>query len=185
MAFTEQGVAMLSSVLKSERAIEVNVAIMRVFVQIRQMLATHKDLKARELATCGVDMSEMVRRNIERFPDDFMFRLTKGEHDHLRSQFATPSDGPGHGGRRTLPFVFTEHGAIMAATVLNSKQAVEVSIFVVRAFVKLRQMLAAHKDLEKKIEEMESKYDEQFRVVFDAIRQLLVEDEKPKQKIGF
>jgi len=130
-------------------------------------------------------LNEQVRRNIERFPGDFMFRLTKEEHDHLRSQFATSSDKAGHGGRRTLPFVFTEHGAIMAATVLNSKQAVEVSIFVVRAFVKLRQMLAAHKDLEKKIEEMESKYDEQFRVVFEAIRQLLVEDEKPKRKIGF
>lgn len=130
-------------------------------------------------------VNEQVRRNIERFPDDFMFRLTKVEHDHLRSQFATSNDGLGHGGRRTLPFVFTEHGAIMAATVLNSKQAVEVSIFVVRAFVKLRQMLVAHKDLEEKIREMESKYDEQFRVVFEAIRQLLVEDEKPKKKIGF
>ncbi|MDF1579067.1 MAG: ORF6N domain-containing protein [Desulfobulbales bacterium] len=133
-------------------------------------------------------LNEQVRRNIERFPGDFMFRLTKEEYDHLRSQIATSSDGSGHGGRRTLPLVFTEHGAIMAATVLNSKQAVEVSIFVVRAFVRLREMLVGHKQFAHRLDELEKRlayHDENFQIVFDAIKQLLAEDEKPKRRIGF
>lgn len=133
-------------------------------------------------------LNEQVRRNIDRFPDDFMFRLTKEEYAHLRSQIATSSDLPGHGGRRTLPFVFTEHGAIMAATVLNSKQAVEVSIFVVRAFVQLREILAGHKQFVHRLDELEKRladHDENFQIVFGAIKRLLTEDENPKRKIGF
>ena len=130
-------------------------------------------------------LNEQVKRNLNRFPEDFMFQLTREEYQNLRSQFATSSDDSSHGGRRYAPLVFTEHGALMAASVLKSKRAVEVSIYVVRAFVQLRQMLATHKDLKKKIEKMESKYDEQFQVVFEAIRHLLEEDEKPKRKIGF
>lgn len=133
-------------------------------------------------------LNEQVRRNIERFPDDFMFRLTKVEYDHLKSQFATSSDEPRHGGRRTLPYVFTEHGAIMAATVLNSKQAVEVGIFVVRAFVRLREMLAGHKKFARRLDELEKRlatHDKNFQIVFDAIKRLLIVDDKPKRKIGY
>lgn len=133
-------------------------------------------------------LNEQVRRNIERFPEDFMFRLTTGEYASLKSQIATASKSSGHGGRRTLLFVFTEHGAIMAASVLNSKQAVEVSIFVVRAFVRLREMLAGHKYFARRLEELEkhlSEHDENFQIVFEAIKQLLAEDEKPNKKIGF
>jgi hypothetical protein len=133
-------------------------------------------------------LNEQVRRNTERFPADFMFQLTREEFDHLKSQIATSSNGSGHGGRRTLPFAFTEHGAIMAATVLNSKQAVETGIFVVRAFVQLREMLAGQRQLAHRLEELEKRlteHDENFRLVFEAIRQLLADDEKPKKKIGF
>ena len=129
-------------------------------------------------------LNEQVKRNLNRFPEDFMFQLTWEEYENLRSQFATSSDDAGHGGRRSSPLVFTEHGALMAASLLKSKRAVEVSIYVVRAFVQLRQMLATHEDLRRNIEEMEAKYDEQFQIVFEAIKQLLEEEEKPKRKIG-
>lgn len=127
--------------------------------------------------------NEQVRRNLQRFPEDFMFQLTKDEHRSLISQFAISKIG--RGGRRFLPYVFTEHGALMAANVLKSEKAVEASIYVVRAFAKLREMIASHKDLARRLAELEKKYDAQFKVVFDAIRQLM-EPVKPKpRRIGF
>ena len=129
-------------------------------------------------------LNEQVRRNIDRFPEDFMFILSKEESDSLRSQFATLKKGRGQHSKY-LPYAFTEHGAIMAATILNSPRAVEMSIFVVRAFVKLREMLSSHKDLKRKIEEMEKKYDSQFKIVFNAIKELMSPPEKPIRKIGF
>jgi hypothetical protein len=130
-------------------------------------------------------LNEAVRRNIERFPSDFMFQLTKDEAvtwQSLRSQFATLKQGQ-H--LKYLPYAFTEHGTIMAATVLNSPQAVQTSVFVVRAFVGMRNMLAAHRDLSRKLEELENKYDVQFKVVFEAIRQLMSNPEPPRKQIGF
>jgi len=127
--------------------------------------------------------NEQVKRNRRRFPGDFMFQLTKDEHDSLISQFAMSK--PGRGGRRTLPYVFTEHGALMAANILKSEKAVEASVYVVRAFVKLREMLAAHKDLARKLEALEKKYDSQFKVVFDAIRYLMSAPQPKEKKIGF
>ena len=129
-------------------------------------------------------LNEQVRRNIERFPEDFMFVLKKEEADFLRSQFATLKKGRGQHSKY-LPYAFTEHGAIMAATILNSPRAVEMSIFVVRAFVKLREMIISHKDLKQKIEEMEKKYDSQFKIVFTVIKELMTTPEKPARKIGF
>ena len=129
-------------------------------------------------------LNEQVRRNIERFPEDFMFVLTKEEADSLRSQFATLKKGRGQHSKY-LPYAFTEHDAIMAATILNSPRAIEMSIFVVRAFVKLREMIISHKDLKQKIEEMEKKYDSQFKIVFNAIKELMTTPEKPTRKIGF
>ena len=127
-------------------------------------------------------LNEQVKRNRNRFPVDFMFQLTQKEKnevvancDHLSSLKYAPY----------LPYAFTEHGAVMLASVLNSMIAVQMSILVVRAFISLRGVLAAHKDLARKIDELEKKYDVQFRVVFDAIRQLMSPPEKPKRKIGF
>ncbi len=130
--------------------------------------------------------NEQVKRNIERFPEDFMFKLTDEEYKILRSQFATSNII--HGGRRYTPYVFTEHGAIMAATILNSSKAVEMSIFVVRAFVKLREITSGNKELAQKLNELEKKYekhDKDIKAIIDAIRQLMTPPEKTKRKIGF
>jgi hypothetical protein len=130
-------------------------------------------------------LNEQVRRNRERFPEDFMFQLTRAEYDSLRSQFATLKAGRGQH-RKYLPYVFTEHGALMAATILNSPVAVQVSIQIVRTFVRLRQLLATHAALARKLAELENKYDDRFKVVFEAIRELMTPEEpSPKRRIGF
>ena len=145
----------------------------------------HKVMIDRDLAELyGVEtkrLKEQVRRNISRFPEDFMFVLTNQEVRNLRSQIATSS----WGGTRYIPMAFTEQGVAMLSSVLNSERAVQVNIQIMRTFTRLRQMLASHEDLRQKVEDMESRYDEQFQVVFEAIKQLISEEEKPKQKIGF
>ncbi|MEW5949680.1 MAG: ORF6N domain-containing protein [Thermodesulfobacteriota bacterium] len=128
-------------------------------------------------------LNEQVRRNIARFPSDFMFQLSSEETEKLRSQFATSSSG--HGGRRYLPYVFTEQGVAMLSSVLNSERAIQVNIAIMRTFVKLREMLATNKDLSRKLADLEKKYDAQFRAVFDAIRQLMTPPDPKKRKIGF
>jgi len=128
-------------------------------------------------------LNEQVKRNVYRFPEDFMFQLTKEETESLRSQFATSKTG--RGGRRTLPYVFTEHGAVMLANVLNSPTAVQASIQVVRAFIRLREMLITHADLARRLDELEKKYDKQFAVVFEAIRALMSPPQKETKRIGF
>ena len=127
-------------------------------------------------------LKQAVRRNIDRFPADFMFELTKDEYQSLRSQIVTLKRGQ-HS--KYAPFAFTEHGVLMLSSVLNSERAIQVNIQIVRTFTKLREMLSTHKDLKRKIESMEKKYDQQFQVVFEAIKQLLSEEDKPKKKIGF
>ena len=129
-------------------------------------------------------LNEQVRRNLKRFPVDFMFQLTKEESDSLRSQIASLKDGRGEH-RKYLPYAFTENGVAMLSSVLNSERAIDVNIQIMRTFTKLREMLLTHKDLQKKIEELERKYDTQFKVVFDAIRQLMAPPEPKKRKIGF
>ena len=111
---------------------------------------------------------QAVKRNIERFPEDFMFQLTREEFDNLRSQIVTSS----WGGRRYPPYAFSEQGIAMLSGVLKSKRAIHVNIEIMRAFVKLREMLASHKDLARKLNTLERKYDTQFRVVFDGIREI-------------
>ena len=130
-------------------------------------------------------LNEQVRRNVDRFPEDFMFRLTKEEGgevvaicDHLHKSRFSP----------VLPWAFTEHGAIMAASVLNSPQAVKVSVYVVRAFVKLREMLSAHKELAKRLDDLErglQKHDHQILSIVQAIRELMAPPAKPRRPIGF
>lgn len=130
-------------------------------------------------------LNEQVKRNRERFPDDFMFQLAGEEAESLRrsrSQSATLKRGQNI---KYLPYAFTEHGAIMAANVLNSERAVQASVAVVRAFVRLRQMLASNAELARKLEDLEQKYDHQFKVVFDAIRQLMTPPEPKRKQIGF
>jgi len=130
--------------------------------------------------------NEQVRRNRERFPADFMFQLNADEFADLRSQFATSSLR--HGGRRYLPFAFTEHGAIMAATILNSPKATEMSVFIVRAFVRLRGMLSTQQELAVKLDELENKvatHDQAITGLLNAIRQLMNPPVPPKRPIGF
>ena len=126
-----------------------------------------------------------MKRNIDRFPLDFAFQLTRDEFSNLRFHFGTSS----WGGRKYLPYAFTEHGAIMAAGILNSERAVQASIYVVRAFVRLRQLLTTHKELAQKLIELEQKlqgHDKQIRVLVEAIRQLMLPPEaKPKRPFGF
>ena len=136
--------------------------------------------------------NEQIRRNADRFPSDFMFQLTNQEVETLRSQIAI-SIGEigksGRGGRRYLPHVFTEHGAIMAATILNTPRAKEVSVFVVRAFVRLREMVGANKELANKLDELErrvSHHDEAITSIVQAIRELATPPEPPpRRRIGF
>jgi phage regulator Rha-like protein len=132
-------------------------------------------------------LNEQIKRNNERFPPDFMFQLTAGEAEVLRSQFATSNER--RGGRRYKPYAFTEHGAIMAASVLNSERAVQASIYVVRAFVKLRQMLAPYKELIGKLDQLEKKlqtHDKQIISIIQAIKLLMPPpEEKPKEPFGF
>jgi len=125
-----------------------------------------------------------VKRNSDRFLPDFMFQLTKKEAESLRFQIGT-SKTSGRGGRRYLPYVFTEQGVAMLSGILNSKRAVRVNIEIMRAFVKLRQMLASNAQLSRKLKNLEKKYDEQFKVVFEAIYKLMAPPEKKKRKIGF
>jgi len=129
-------------------------------------------------------LNEQVRRNLKRFPADFMFQLTQEETDSLRSQIATLKTGRGEH-RKYLPYAFTENGVAMLSSVLNSDRAIEVNIQIMRTFTKLREMLLTHKDLQRKMEDLERKYDAQFKVVFDAIRQLMIPPETKKRKIGF
>ena len=115
-------------------------------------------------------LNEQVRRNLKRFPPDFMYQLSQEEFESLRSHFATSSS---HGGRRTAPYVFTEQGIAMLSSVLNSDRAIEVNIQIMRTFVKLREMMSTHKDLARKLSALEKKYDGQFQIVFEAIKQLM------------
>jgi len=127
-------------------------------------------------------LNQAVKRNRDRFPEDFMFQLTETEKaevitacDHLRPLRFSPS----------LPYAFTEHGAIMLASVLSTPTAVQASVHVVRAFVRLREVLGTHKELARKLDELEKKYDTQFKAVFDAIRQLMTPPAKERRSIGF
>lgn len=131
-------------------------------------------------------LNEQVKRNQERFPTDFMFQLTSKEHDTLRSQIATSKKS--RGGRRYMPFAFTEHGAIMAATVLNSDRAVQMSVFVVRAFVRLRELLATNRRLAGKIDELENRLDTTDSVIFNlitAIKRMMTPKKASRARIGF
>jgi phage regulator Rha-like protein len=126
-------------------------------------------------------LKRAVKRNLDRFPVDFCFELSVDEVENLRYHFGTSR----WGGRRYPPYAFTEQGVAMLSSVLNSKRAVLVNIEIMRAFVRLREILATHKDLARKLEELEQKYDKQFQIVFEAIRQLMAPSDSPKRRVGF
>ena len=128
---------------------------------------------------------QAVRRNLSRFPPDFMFQLTPEELGILRSQFVTSSLKRQWGGRRYSPYAFTEQGVAMLSSVLRSKRAIQVNVEIMRAFVRLRQVLASHAALARKLNALERKYDAQFKVVFDAIRELMAPPRRKPRPIGF
>jgi hypothetical protein len=152
------------------------------------ILRGHKVMLDSELAalySVGTKaLNQAVSRNIERFPEDFMFRLTEEEATRLRSQIVTLKTGRGHH-RKYLPYAFTEQGVAMLSSVLRSPRAVQVNIEIMRAFVRLRELIATNRDLARRLDHLEKKYDSQFKVVFDAIRELMAPPEKPRRSIGF
>ncbi len=127
---------------------------------------------------------QAVKRNIERFPEDFMFQLSKEDVDFLRSQIVTLKKGRGQHSKY-LPYVFTEQGVAMLSSVLRSRRAIQVNIEIMRAFIRLRQMLASHVELARKLDALEKKYDAQFKQVFEAIRRLMAPPEPKRRPIGF
>ena len=137
----------------------------------------------------GVETRALIqatKRNIDRFPEDFMFRLCADEYDSLRSQSVTSKKG--QGGRRYLPYAYTEHGTVMLASVLNSQRAIETSIFVVRAFVRMREILSVHKEFARKLSELERRvvgHDEDIKTLIMAIKKLIQSPASPKKQIGF
>jgi hypothetical protein len=131
-------------------------------------------------------LNEQVKRNVDRFPEDFMFRLSAREYESLRSQIAASKAG--RGGRRYLPQAFTEHGAIMAATVLNSERAIEMSVFVVRAFVRLRETLGKNRQVTAKLAELEARlanHDSAIQELIDTIQELMSPEPRNPRRIGF
>ena len=166
----------MTNILTSER-IERSILLIR----------GHKVMLDADLAELyGVEtraLLQAVSRNQKRFPEDFMFQMSKEEYELLRSQIVISKKG--RGGRRYLPYVFTEQGVAMLSSVLRSERAVQVNIEIMRAFVRLRELVATHKYLARKLETLEKRYDAQFKVVFDAIRELMARPEPNKRKIGF
>lgn len=157
----------------------------RILILRQQRVILDRDLA--ELYGVPVrQLNQQVKRNRDRFPADFTFQLTAKEDEALRSQIVISKKG--RGGRRYLPYAFTEHGAIMAATVLNSKRAIEMSVFVVRAFVRMREMLAKNRQLAAKINELDRRletHDTAIQDIIEAIKELMVPEGPSKRKIGF
>ena len=157
----------------------------RILILRKQKVILDEDLA--ELYEVPVKrLNQQIRRNTGRFPADFMFQLTQDEYETLRSQNATSK--PGSGGRRYLPYAFTEHGTIMAATVLNSQRAIEMSVFVVRAFVRLRKLFATNRELAEKVTEQDRRlktHDGTIRQIIDAIKELTSPPATPRKRIGF
>lgn len=153
-----------------------------------QKVLLDRDL-ARLYGVTTFNLNKAVKRNLQRFPEDFMFQLTKEEAAGLRFQTGMSKPG-GRGGRRYLPYAFSEQGVAMLSSVLRSPRAIDVNIAIMRAFVRLRKIMASHKDLARKLEDLERKlceHDQKFHVVFEAIRQLMEPPPEPvrKRRIGF
>ena len=174
---TEQSIVPMESIAQS------------IFVLRGQKVILDADL-ARLYGVTTTRLNQQVRRNVDRFPSDFVFQLSKDDDKRLMLHFATSNAG--RGGRRKPPLAFTEHGAVMAASVLNTPRAVEVSVYVVRAFVRLREILATHEDLWLKLRELEERlearldvHDGQIGLLMEAIRALMAPPEETDRRIGY
>jgi hypothetical protein len=176
---------------RTRRSLAIRRKVSAVSIDLRILILRHQkvilDTALAELYSVPVKrLNEQIKRNRKRFPADFMFHLTPRENKSLRSQFATSNIG--RGGRRSLPYAFTEHGAIMAATVLNSEQAVEMSVYVVRAFIRLRAALTANRELAGRIEELEKHletHDGAIQEIIKVIKKLMNPSPSRRSKIGF
>jgi hypothetical protein len=167
--------------MKDKKSIIPEERIERTILYIRgHKVMLDKDLAELYSITTS-NLNKAVSRNIDRFPDDFMFRLSEEEFKNLKFQFGTSS----WGGTRKLPRAFTEQGVAMLSSVLHSKRAIQVNVEIMRTFVRIRQMLTSNAELARKLAALEKKYDAQFKVVFDAIRSLMTPPEKPKKRIGY
>ncbi|OGQ22830.1 MAG: DNA-binding protein [Deltaproteobacteria bacterium RIFCSPLOWO2_02_FULL_44_10] len=162
--------------MKNTSLIPINVIANQIYLIRGTKVMLDKDL-AKLYGVKTFHLNEAVKRNMERFPLNFMFRLTEAEFGEIR--------GSGWGGRRTLPYAFTEQGVSMLSSVLRSKRAIQVNIAIMNTFVRLRQMIASHEDIVHKIDAMEKKYDSQFKVVFDALRQMMLPAKTKDKSIGF
>lgn len=156
------------------------IVISKIFLVRGKKIMLDKDL-AELYGVETKSFTRSIKRNSERFPSDFMFQLNKNEFENLRNQFGTSS----WGGRRYLPYVFTEQGVAMLSSVLNSQKAIQVNIQIIRTFTKLRELISTNKQLKKKIELMERKYDTRFSQVFEVLKQLIKEKSKTGEQIGF
>lgn len=163
-----------SFIIPSERIVSKILIIRNKKVMLDKDLAELYGVKTKVLNLA-------VKRNMKRFPEDFMFRLTKEEFKNLRFQIVTSS----WGGTRTEPYVFTEQGVAMLSSVLNSDRAISVNIQIIRTFTKIRELLATNESLQRKLMDIERKYDTQIKKIFDVLELLLVEEKEPKRKIGF
>jgi len=177
--------------IKGDSAVPIERVTQAILVLRGQRVLIDSELAALYGVTTKA-LNQAVKRNAARFPADFMFRLNDGEVAALRSQNVTSKISAGRGGRRHLPFAFTEHGAIMAAAVLNSPRAVEMSIYVVRAFVQLRELLASNKELALRLDELEARiekkltrHDDAIAAMLSAIRQLMSQPASTSRGIGF
>ncbi|MBI4136408.1 MAG: ORF6N domain-containing protein [Candidatus Vogelbacteria bacterium] len=166
---------MTKSLLPTERIERSILFIRQQKVLLDAVLANLYGIRTKELVRA-------VKRNLARFPEDFMFQLNDSEVTNLRSQFGTSRLW---GGRRYRPYAFTEQGVAMLSSVLRSPRAISVNIEIMRAFVRLRQILSTHADLARKLDELEQKYNKHFRVVFEAIRQLMIPPKEKRRPIGF
>ncbi len=164
----------------STEVIPVETIETRIFLIRGKKIMLDKDL-AELYAVKTKVLLQAVKRNKNRFPQDFMFQLDQKESENLRSQIVTSS----WGGRRYNPYAFTEQGVAMLSSVLNSKRAIMVNIQIMRTFTKLREMIESNKDLKRRFEDLEKKYDKQFQIVFETLKHLTESDIKPKRKIGF
>lgn len=165
---------MNSDIVSTERISSKIYFIRGVKVMLDRDLAELYEVETRTL-------NQAVRRNIKRFPDDFMFQLNKAEFDNLKSQIVTSS----WGGIRKMPLAFTEQGVAMLSGILNSDRAILVNIQIMRTFTTLRHMIAGHEELKKAVDELREQTDERFEVVFSVLDKLLADDKNPKKKIGF
>jgi hypothetical protein len=179
--------------MNQDKSISVEVVATKILLVRGRKVMLDRDLAQLYGASPKV-LNQAVKRNLTRFPEDFMFQLTKEEVESLRSQFVTLNEQVANEQDRTkrgrhlkyLPYAFTQEGVAMLSSVLNSERAIQVNIAIMRAFVKLREFLLTHKELAQKIEELERKYDRKFLVVFEAIKKLLEPVPEPKKPpIGF